>query len=177
MIRSELTKLTATITWSFLVSPRRQRVLLAKFISYGLVAGLGVAVVATCFTVAAAAITLAARGFPLTSPGLAQVLLGATVSTVIYAIVGVSLGALIRNQTAAIAIAFGWFYYAEYLLVWLLPAFGKWVPGGAAKSLIDFNLDGTLTLLPAWIGGPVFLGYAVVFGVSAYLFTTRRDVT
>jgi ABC-2 type transport system permease protein len=166
-----------TITWSFLVSRRRPRLMLAKFVAYGLAGGLGVAVVAAVFTAAAATITLAARGFPVTAPGLAPVLLGATVSTVIYGLLGVSLGALIRNQAAAIAVAFGWFYYAEYLLVWLLPSVGKWVPGGVAKSLIDFTLDGRMTLLPAWIGGLIFLGYAVVFGGAAYLFTTRRDVT
>lgn len=166
-----------TITWSFLASPRRQRVLLAKFAAYGLIAGLGIAAVATCCTAAAATVTLAVRGFPLTAAGLPQVLLGASASTVIYGMLGVCLGALIRHQAAAIAVAFGWFYYAEYLLVWLLPSVGKWVPGGAAKSLIGFSLDGTLTLLPAWVGGPVFLGYTVLFGVLAYTFTTRRDVT
>jgi len=166
-----------TITWSFLASPHRQRVLLAKFTAYGLIAGLGIAAVAACSTAAAATVALGVRGFPLTSAGLPQVLLGATVSTVLYAMLGVCLGALIRHQAAAIAVAFGWFYYAEYLLVWLLPEVGKWVPGGAAKSLIGFNLNGTLTLLPAWIGGPVFLGYAVLLGVAAYAFTTRRDIT
>jgi ABC-2 type transport system permease protein len=166
-----------TITWTFLASRDRRRVLLAKFAAYGLIAGLGIAVVAACCTAAAATVTLGLRGLPLTAPGLAQVLLGATASTTVYAMLGVCLGALIRNQAAAIAVAFGWFYYAEYLLVWLLPEVGKWVPGGAAKSLIGFSLDGTLTLLPAWIGGPVFLGYTVVFGVLAYVITTRRDVT
>lgn len=67
-----------TITWSFLASPHRQRVLLAKFTAYGLIAGLGIAAVAACFTAAAATITLAIRGFPLTTAGLPQVLLGAT---------------------------------------------------------------------------------------------------
>jgi ABC-2 type transport system permease protein len=166
-----------TITWSFLASPRRQRLVVAKFTAYGLVAGLGIAAVATLSTAIAATITLAARGFPLTASGLPQVLLGAAVSTTLYGMLGVGLGSLIRHQAAAIAVAFGWFYYAEYLLVWLVPSVGKWVPGGAAKSLIGFSLDGTLTLLPAWIGGPVFLGYTVLCGLLAYAFTTRRDVT
>jgi ABC-2 type transport system permease protein len=166
-----------TITWSFLASPRRQRVLLAKFAAYGLIAGLGIAAIAAISTAAAATITLGARGFPLATSGLPQVLIGATASTVLYAMLGVSLGALIRHQAAAIAVAFGWFYYAEYLVVWLLPEIGKWVPGGAAKSLIGFSLNGTITLLPAWIGGPVFLGYTILFGALAYALTTRRDVT
>lgn len=163
-----------SITWSFLVSPRRERVVAAKLAAYGTL-GLGVAVACAAATAAAAAAALAATGQPVTAPGIPLVLLGSVLSTTLYAILGVGLGALIRSQIAAVAVAFFWFFYAEFLLVFFVPEVGRWVPTGAAKAVSGWHLPSG-DLLPAWAGGTVFLGYALAAAAVGYVITVRRDV-
>jgi ABC-2 type transport system permease protein len=165
-----------TVTWSFLLTPRRGRVLAAKAVAYGLVAGPILALTCVAATVATAIGILVAQDRPLVTGGVLPVLAGAALGTVLYTGLGLGLGALVRNQVGAIVIAFAWFYYAEFLLVWFLPAVGRWVPSGAAKALSGWHLE-TGSLLPAWAGGMVMLGYAALLGTAAIALTLRRDVT
>lgn len=164
-----------TVGWSFLVAPQRDRVMAAKLVAYALI-GLVVGVAAAAVTVAVAIPLLAAVDKPVTAPGVSFILLGSVLSTVLYAVLGVSLGALIRSQVAGVAAAVIWFYYAEYMLVWLLPEVGRWVPGGAANALSDSQVSGG-ELLPIWAGGLLFLGYGLAVALAANAFTVRRDVT
>jgi hypothetical protein len=99
---------------------------------------------------------------------------------------GAALGALIRNQVAAITVAFVWFLYAEWFLIMLVPSVGRWVPTGAAKAVSGWSRDGMVgfdgkpvpgDLLPVWAGGLVFLGYTLAAAVAARLISVRRDVT
>lgn len=165
-----------SVTWSFLLTPRRARVLAAKAAAYGLVAGPILALACTAGTVAAAIGMLAGQGRPLFTVGVVPVLAGSALATVLYTVIGLSLGALLRHQVGAIAVAFVWFYYAEFLLVWYLPAVGRWVPSGAAKALSGWHLE-TAALLPAWAGGVVMLGYAALLGTAAAAVALRQDVT
>ncbi|MFC7642507.1 ABC transporter permease subunit [Streptosporangium lutulentum] len=105
-----------TITWSFLVTPVRGRVVTAKLVAYGLI-GLLVAAGSTLVTFGAGAALLAAGGHPMTTPDLPAVLAGTTLSIALYAVFGVALGALIRNQVAAIVVAAVWFVFGDYLLL------------------------------------------------------------
>jgi hypothetical protein len=165
-----------TVTWSFLLAPRRARVLAAKAVAYGLIAGPLLALACVAGTVATAIGFLAAQDRPLVTGGVVPVLAGSALATVLYTCLGLGLGALVRSQVGAITIAFVWFYYAEFLLVWFLPAVGRWVPSGAAKALSGWHLE-TSSLLPAWAGGILMLGYAAVLGMAAIALTLRRDVT
>lgn len=163
-----------TATGAFLVSPRRERVVVAKLIAFSLI-GFGIGVAAVVATVGVAMPLLAATGRPVIVPGIAAILIGSAVSTTLYATLGVSVGALVRSQVAGIVVAVVWFFYAEYLLVWLLPDVGRWVPGGAAKAVSGWNMAGG-DLLPAWAGGLLFVAYALVVAVAANALTVRRDV-
>jgi ABC-2 type transport system permease protein len=164
-----------TVTWAFLVTPVRERVLAAKALAYGLV-GLIVALAAAVATCVTAVVVLAAQGRQVFAPEVLPILLGSVVSSALYTILGLGIGALVRNQIAAVSVALGWFYYAEFLLVFFLPAIGQWAPSGAAKALIGFQ-PGNGTLLPAWAGAAVFAGYILVLGLLASRTTLRRDVT
>jgi ABC-2 type transport system permease protein len=99
-----------TITWAFLVTPVRGRVVTAKLAVYGMI-GLLVAVVSTLVTFGAGAALLSAGGYPVTTPDLPAILAGVTLSTALYAVLGVALGALIRNQVAAVVVAVVWFTF------------------------------------------------------------------
>lgn len=164
-----------TITWTFLVSPVRERVLVAKAVSQAIV-GVVVGLAGAVATTATAMILLVGQSRPLMTGEVPALLLGCVFTTAAYAVLGVALGALVRNQVAAVAIAFGVLFYAESIVAWLLPAVARWSPNGAAKAMIGWQQPGT-DPLPIWAGAAVFVGYIVVTGVSARLVTLRRDVT
>ena len=48
-------------------------------------------------------------------------------------------GALVRNQIAAVVAALAWTFIVEQLLVALLPEVGRWTPGGAASAVLQLG--------------------------------------
>lgn len=58
---------------------------------------------------------------------------------------------------------------------------GKWLPGNAASALVQLSIqtgpNSTATLLSAWAGGLLFLGYGLAFALAGSLTTVRRDIT
>ncbi|MFL6119115.1 ABC transporter permease [Actinophytocola sp.] len=163
-----------TVTWALLVTPHRSRVVVAKLAAcavVGLVVGLAGAAATGTYVFAATGLFTA--GVPLA-------LLGSVVSTALWTVLGGALGALVRNQTATVVGAFLWFFYAEWLLIALVPAVGRWTPSGAAKAVSGWTRDAMPVagdLLPMWAGGLLFLAYALAAAGLAVLTTTRRDVT
>jgi ABC-2 type transport system permease protein len=163
-----------TIGWAFLVSPARGRVLVAKAAAHLLV-GLAIGLAGALATAVCAAALLTAAGKDVFSAQVPLVLLGCVLSTAAYGLLGLAVGALVRNQAAAVAVCFGWFFYAEFLLLWFLPPIGRWLPSGAAKAMVGWQ-PGSLDLLPAWAGAALLVGYVVVIAAAARLVTLRRDV-
>jgi hypothetical protein len=54
---------------------------------------------------------------------------------------------------------------------------GKWLPGGAAISVLQGpTRSGDIPLSP-WAGGLLLLAYAVLFAVVGARTTRRRDIT
>jgi ABC-2 type transport system permease protein len=163
-----------TITWALLVTPRRSHVVVAKLVAcavVGLIVGLASALVVSVTVFAATGLFTA--GVPLA-------LLGSVVSTALWTVFGGALGALVRHQLATVVAAFVWSFYGEWLLVMLVPAVGRWTPTGAAKAVSGWSRDALPVagdLLPMWVGGLVFLAYALVAAGLAILTTTRRDIT
>lgn len=164
-----------TITWAFLVTPRRGAVVTAKLVAYGLL-GLLVGVLSALVTLAAGGVLLALRGYPALSSDVPLILLGAVLSTAIYGLLGVALAVLVRSQVAAITLAALLFAYGDAFLAWLVPDVYRWLPTGAARALGGMRLDDGV-LLPAWGGGLLFVGYVAVIVLLARLLTLRRDVT
>ncbi|MCT2584862.1 ABC transporter permease subunit [Actinophytocola gossypii] len=167
-----------TMTWAFLVTPRRSRVITAKLLACGVV-GLAIGVLAAAVTVPLALILLSMEDGPLFAPGVPLALLGTIGGTGLWCVFGASVAALVRNQTAAVAVALVWTLYAEWFLVMLVPAVGRWAPSGAARAATGWTraeLPVPGELLPMWAGAVVFLAYTVVLAALART-TTRRDVT
>lgn len=173
-----------TITSTFLATPRRGRVLVAKMLLYGAI-GVGVAVVT--FLAVLVATVLALLPFdhaPVTADAALSVLVGAAIGLALYAILGVSLGSVITNQVAAIVVALLWVLLIEPLLGLAFPDAARWLPGGALNAAMDVglraDLTGTLTAadpLPAWAGVVVLLGYAAVLALVGSRTAIRRDIT
>ncbi|HEY3686658.1 MAG TPA: ABC transporter permease [Streptosporangiaceae bacterium] len=175
-----------TITATLLAVPRRGRLLLAKLLAY-LVAGFVYAVVIVGVTFGFAAAVLSVRGLPVTAPGLdlPQIMLGGVLTITLYAPMGLAVGALVRNQVAAIVGTLIYFWWVETLLIFLLPAVGRWLPGGAAQAMLHLDLASMAGgrgapgggLLSWWAGAGVFIGYAALLTALGGRVTMRRDVT
>ncbi len=95
----------------------------------------------------------------------------------IYAAVGVCVGALVRNQIAAVVGALLWTVLAESLTVALLPQVGRWLPGGALAGVLQSTPVRGGTYLPVWAGALLLTAYGVAFALLAAATTLRRDVT
>ncbi|MFI0479461.1 ABC transporter permease [Actinomadura sp. 9N215] len=171
-----------TISGTFLITPVRGRLLAAKLISYFLFgAGFGLATVLV--TVAVALPALAVKGGS-TSPldhDVPLILGGTVLAMALYALVGLGLGALIRNQIAAIIVAVGWVQLVEGIVTIALPEAGQWLPAGAVRAITRttsaFGGPGELDTLPAWGGTLLLVGYGLAFAAVATVTTVRRDIT
>jgi ABC-2 type transport system permease protein len=168
-----------TATPSFLVSPRRWQVLVAKLAAVSL-AGLVFAVLSSVFALVTSYVLIAVRGDELVfDRTVVEVLLGVALCLLLYGPIGVGVGALVRNQIAAVVAALAWTFIVEQLLVALFPEVGRWTPGGAASAVLQLGDLATTRgdLLPVWGGALVLVAYALVLsGVGARL-TLQRDLT
>ena len=166
-----------TIRPTFLVSPRRARVVWAKVwacVLTGSVFGLTAGAVA----VAAGAAAFRARGIGLRLDGGDYMLLvaGATGAAALWAAIGVGVGALVRHQVPTVVGICAWLLFVEGLLAGDLVGLGdvfKFLPGSAAAA-ISGQEPGTL-LAPA--ASLVLLGaYAGAAAIAGAMATSRRDV-
>jgi ABC-2 type transport system permease protein len=166
-----------TIRPTFLVSPRRARVIWAKVracVLTGSVFGL----TAGAFAVAAGAAAFRARGIDLRLDGgdYALLVAGATGAAALWAAIGVGVGALVRHQVPTVVGICAWLLFVEGLLAGDLVGLGnvfKFLPGSAAAA-ISGQEPGTL-LAPA--NSLVLLGaYATAAALAGAMATSRRDV-
>jgi ABC-2 type transport system permease protein len=162
----------ATVTSTFLVTPVRWRVLVAKAVACALAASsVMVVFLAAAWTsgVVAGAVD-AVPDAPLLEIAARSVLVAAC-----WALLGVAVGAAVRNQTLAVILPLAWLLVIEtlipaYGMTWLLP----WLPGGATTALSGGRFPGAL---PAWAALLVLMAYVVTLLVPGVRAITRRDVT
>ena len=170
-----------TATPTFLTTPKRGRVVVAKLVAYAL-AAVPFALAAVAVTVAVVVVYAGARGAaPSLSGENAEVLLSAGLAIVVYAVIGVGLGALLRNQVGAIVGALVYLYVVEPLLSAFsaTAAVYKWLPGGALEAMTTtFRGPQAIApdLLERWQGGLLLLGYGLVAALVGTLLSVRRDV-
>ena len=168
-----------TVTDTFLSFPARGRVVAAKLAVYGSV-GAVAGLVSSGVAVAVTAAWWAAKGgsFHLSAAGTWQTIAGGVAVNLGFAVIGVGVGALIRNLAAAIAAALAWIALIEGIAGQLLGSgLARWLPFSASEALGRTSLIGSSRLLPQWGGGLLLAGYAAVFAAAAIVTTLRRDVT
>jgi ABC-2 type transport system permease protein len=174
-----------TITPTLLAVPRRSRLVTAKVVAY-LLAGLGYGVAFILAGAVLGGIVVVARGYPLGlgASGVVRAMLLAMLACAIWAVFGLGLGTLIRNQIVALLVGIAFAVLAGPLLALALQAahagsVAQYLPNQASAALVQGASGGGIeqTLLPWWGGGLVLLTYGIVFAALGTVLTTRRDVT
>jgi ABC-2 type transport system permease protein len=167
-----------TIVDTYLGTPRRGRVVGAK-LAVHVPVGFAFGVVTGATVLLATWIGLAVKGDPMpwSDAELWRTLAGGVVWNAAFAAIGVGVGALIRNLTAAIAATLAWLALVEGLVAQLI--------GDDAARWLPFAAGGALGRLPGavaggmsqWAAATVLLAYALVIAGAAVMLTRRRDVT
>lgn len=165
-----------TATPTFLTTPKRGRVVIAKLLAYAIAAA-PFALVVLAVNVAVVLVYAGARGeAPALSGENLQLLGKAGLVMVIFTVIGVGVGALLRNQIAAIVGALVYLYVIEPIVasIGAISAAYKWLPGGAVQAITtDFEAP---ELIAPWQGGLLLLGYGLVAALLGTVLAVRRDV-
>jgi len=166
-----------TATPTFLTTPRRGRVVVAKLLAYAL-AAVPFALLVAAINYVVVLIYAGARGdAPALSGDNLRVLASSGLALVVYTVIGVGIGALLRNQVGAIVGSLVYLFVVEGIVVRAIPGLRdiyKWLPGGGLEALTA-TLEGP-DLLEAWQGGLLLLAYGLVAALLGTLLAVRRDV-
>lgn len=178
-----------TITTTTLFAPRRWTWLVAKLAVY---TGAGLAYGAIAAAVAGGALFGVAmlKGITLGLPTVtvAALLARIALTMAVYTLLGVAVGALLRNQVTALVAVGAYFYMIETVLM-LIPGIKvlyPYLPGGATAALTGFTYladaiasqTGTSAahLLSAPAGAAVLVCYALIAVAIAVAAPLRRDI-
>ena len=167
-----------TIRPTFLATPRRGRVIAAKAMAGSLV-GIVFGLAAEVFAIGVGSAALKIRGIPVHLDGgeIAQLIVGGGVAAALWGPLGVGLGALLRNQVAALVGLFAWLLFVEGLLFGLLPNAGRFLPGTAGSAIAGATTTGEVRPLLAPVVGALLLAFYVGAAATAgWIATTRRDI-
>ncbi|UFS58422.1 ABC transporter permease [Subtercola endophyticus] len=177
-----------TLTPTFLATPKRGRILVAKLVAL-FVFGALFGVFAMIGSVGAGSGIMAVFGqdAQLGSSSIWALVARAVLAMALWCAVGVGLGALIPSQVAAIVIVLAFTQFVEPILRFASgltdwsASIGKFLPGSASDALVGssfYSLSApTLVALDWWQGALVLAAYAVVAAVLGYFTSWRRDVT
>ena len=167
-----------TITRTFLVTPRRERVVVAKEIWVALLA-----VALSCFAlVVVLSVAVIWLGIEGTSPhvdgDLAEQVLRIVLVSILWGTLGVGVGAVVQSQTLAVVGSIIWILVVEALIGALLGLVNldgaiDYLPG-QALSAFDGTTGGGLT---PWVGGAVALAWVVALGALGIVRVSRQDIT
>ncbi|NYJ04480.1 ABC transporter permease [Petropleomorpha daqingensis] len=165
-----------TATPTFLTTPRRGNVVIGKLLAYALVA-VPFALLILAVNVLVVEIYAGARGdAPALNADNLQTLGAAGLVLVVFSVIGVGVGALLRNQVGAIVGSLVYLYVVEPIvssISAIQPAY-KWLPGGAVQAITsDFQAP---DLLEPWQGVLLLLGYGLVAALLGTFLAVRRDV-
>jgi ABC-2 type transport system permease protein len=161
-----------TIRPTFLVTPRRGPVLAAK-LAIGVLVGIVFGVIAEALMAADASVGFAARGIAnqLTGGDYLQLLAGGAAAAAFWAAAGVGIGAVVRNQVAALVGLCTWMFVVETTAESFVPGAARFLPGSAGNALA-----GNSDELSAAVAALLLLLYATAAAAVGWRSTLRRDI-
>ncbi|MEW6059415.1 MAG: hypothetical protein AB1551_04620 [Actinomycetota bacterium] len=168
----------STATATYLATPNRARVLMAKA-TVAAAVGLLFGVVGAALTTGITLAFVAAKGYSLTVSGItiARFAAGAIVGSGLLAAVGVGLGSLIRSQLAAIVTVFLWATLVEQLIGGLFDWIQPYLPFTTAGTMAGAVLGGDTSALPFAAAAALVAGVAVVVSGVAARTTVQADIS
>jgi ABC-2 type transport system permease protein len=167
-----------TIAWTLLVTPVRLRVMSAQALACGLV-GAVVGIAATAFTAVVGLPWLEARdAFTLSTGDVLGIFLGGILYSALAAAFGAGLGALLRNQIAAVVLVLVFLFVVDPVLVALIDGYDKFSLSGLGTSITGGTEEdfGGEDLLPFGVAALIWAAYTAVLVGAAALLTSRRDI-
>ena len=178
---------TATLT--YLASPHRSRVLIAKTAA-GTIAGAGFGMVSALIAAGTGLAFTAAHGYhaALGAGTLAGDAAGAVLGAALFGAIGVAAGSLIRSQLAGVIGIFVWGLVIESLIGGLFTAVRPYLPYTAATTLAGIKLGGAAFgpahdlagvagPLPFAAAAALVAAIAVTHAALAARTTLTRDIT
>jgi hypothetical protein len=167
-----------TIASTLLVTPDRLRAVGAQTLG---VAAAGLSVGLACVVLSAAICLpwLSAKGAATLSTGdLIALFAGCAVYTGLAAGFGVALGALLRNQVAAVVVVLVFLFVVDPAIAALVDEYGQFSLSGLASAISGGSPEDApgSELLPQGVAVLIWAGYTVVVALAAALLTARRDV-
>jgi hypothetical protein len=173
-----------TITYSYLVTPKRWQVMVVKLVVYAIV-GIVTMLAAVVLVYLVIRVGGAIRGIDIDATGGST--LGDYARTIIVAglitTFGVALGALFRAQVITVAGALIWALFVENIIVVLKPKIGMWMPFTVFNNVSAAqmpNSDNAALAVEQFSRSTAFLvslAYIGIVGVLAVFISLRRDVT
>jgi ABC-2 type transport system permease protein len=164
-----------TITTTYLATPHRGAVVRAKMNVYGMV-GVGYALASMAVSLAAAMPRMVASStsVDLADGHVVRMAFGLVVTTVLYGLAGIGIGALVPNQTAAAVGTLAWLVAAENIVGSVVGwRVARWFPGQAAAAASGAGRD---ILLPMAPGAALFAAYVLAAALIGARVALGRDV-
>ena len=137
-----------TITTTFLATPRRRDVVIAKLAAHAIT---GAVIGALSVAVSAAISIVWLHNDHIAvhiNAGVTTTAIGVIASAALFGALGVSIGALVRNQTAACAAVLVWLLAIEGIIsdIFHGSAFVQWLPVAVAHAMVSAGSDRWRTL-------------------------------
>jgi len=186
ILAGEFAKGTAIAT--FLAAPKRQSVLFAK-ITIAALTGLAVQLVSAA--IAALVGTLVLGAYQHVNPSASafgDLTLTAIISGVVMGLIGLSVGALIKNQTASIVTLLAWMFLIDPILTAVLGSMqnegSKYLFTSLIAGMMDLHISSvasknpmsSIEFLPPLVSVALLVGYAAVLVATALSTSMRRDI-
>ncbi|MDP2713071.1 MAG: ABC transporter permease [Solirubrobacteraceae bacterium] len=164
-----------TANSTFVVTPKRERVIAAKLV-VGLVVGIAGALLYIAVNAGLGLSILSSRGVDVDADTAVDTYLGVGIGLVLGCLFGVALGALLRNQILTVVTGMVLFLLAGTAALFIGNDVGQYFPG---ESLLALN--GTPgaddVLLSQTEGGLVLGAYCVVLGALGMVLTRQREIS
>jgi ABC-2 type transport system permease protein len=169
---------TGLIRTTFAAVPRRLPTLRGKAVALAAaITAVGLPASLVAFAVGQSVLSGHHLSVPLSHPGVARAVIGSALYLAVVGLLGLGLGALIRNAAGAIAALFGVLYG--------LPLAAAFLPGGVAADVTKYlpadagqaitNVQPDPSMLGPWTGFGVLCAYAAVMLLISAARVRRGD--
>ena len=172
-----------TAVATFLTHPKREVVLAAK-LGIAAITGALFMLVSVWVSIIAGIITLSTfeDAVSPSSDIFLNLTLAGLVSGAVLGVIGVAIGALLKNQMLAIVFSLIYLFVIDPLLLVLFSDVGKFLPGGLITGMLSIDIEAPelglntsqyLDPIPSMF---ILLGYGLVFSAVAYFTSMKRDI-